>query len=75
MAGITLSQAQSKLEKYLAAEEKILLGQTVNFDGAMLTRADLAAVQEGVKIWNNRVNDLTDSSSGGGIQVREVIPR
>ena len=72
MAGITLAQAEAKLTQYLDAEEKILLGQAVNIDGRILTRADLAAVQAGVKLWNGRVNTLAAS---GRLQVREVIPR
>ena len=40
--------------------------------------ADLAAVQLGVKIWDARVKELTPAgagSSGGGIRIREIIPR
>ena len=72
MTGITLEMAQARLEKYLAAEEKILLGQAVDMDGVRLTRANLADVQQGVTLWNKRVNMLTNS---GRMQVREVIPR
>lgn len=72
MAGITLEIAEARLQKYLDAEEKILAGQKVEMDGRTLTRADLAAVQQGVELWNGRVNKLTRS---GRLQVREVIPR
>ena len=77
MAGITLEQAQAKLDQYLAAETKILLGQETAIDGDRLTMADLAAVQLGVKIWDARVKELTPAAagSGGGIRVREIIPR
>ncbi len=75
MAGITLEIAQAKLDKYLAAEEKILLGQETDMDGDRLTMADLSAVQQGIKIWDGRVKDLAPAASGGGLQVREVIPR
>ena len=75
MAGITLAIAQAKLDQYLIAEQKILLGQETDMDGDRLTLADLAAVQQGVKIWDGRVKELTPASSGGGIRVREVIPR
>lgn len=71
MAGITLAQAESKLAEYLAAESKILLGQDVWIDGSRLTRADLAAVQAGVKLWDSRCRAL----SSPGLKVREVIPR
>lgn len=75
MAGITLAIAQAKLDQYLAAEEKILLGQDVSMDGDRLTLADLTSVQLGVKIWDGRVKELTPASAGGGIRVREFIPR
>jgi hypothetical protein len=71
MAGITLVQAEAKLAEYLAAETAVLAGQDVTIDGTRFTRADLAAVQKGVEIWNIRVNRL---SRAAGIQVREVIP-
>lgn len=75
MAGITLAIAQAKLDQYLAAEQKILLGQETDMDGDRLTLADLTAVQKGIAIWDGRVKELTPASSGGGIQVREFVPR
>lgn len=75
MAGITLAIAQAKLDEYLVAEEKILLGQETDMDGDRLAMADLQAVQQGIKIWDARVKELSPASSGGGIQVREFIPR
>ncbi len=71
MAGLTLLQAETKLAEYLAAEEKILLGQRTVISGTEMTRADLTAVQEGVAIWQRRVMQLSRT----GITVREVIPR
>lgn len=75
MAGITLEIATAKLTQYLAAEEQILLGQETSLDGDRKTMADLEAVQTGIKIWDSRVKELSPASSGGGIQVREFIPR
>lgn len=72
MAGITLAQADAKLTQYLAAEEAILTGQRVVINNKELTRADLKAVQEGVRLWESRVARL---SRTGGLTVREVIPR
>jgi len=71
MAGITLEQAEARLAKYLEAEEKILLGQAVEIDGVKKTRADLAAIQKGIALWEGRVARL---SRTGGVKVREVIP-
>jgi LDH2 family malate/lactate/ureidoglycolate dehydrogenase len=72
MAGIDLTTATSKLTEYLAAETKVLAGQDVTIDGTRFTRADLAAVQKGIEIWNSRIQRL---SRVGGMLVREVIPR
>ena len=72
MAGITLVQAEAQLALYLAAEAKILKGQAVEMDGKRLTRADLSAVQAGVKLWDSRAKSL--ANSGGKIRMRQVIP-
>ena len=66
MTGITLAQAQSQLDAYLAAEQKILLGQKVAIDGQELTRANLDAVQAGITTWDARVKSLSAASSRRG---------
>lgn len=72
MAGITLEQAQARLDQYLAAEEAVLLGQQYQIGGRMLRRADLPAIQEGVNLWNERVEKLSAKSAG---RVRAISPR
>lgn len=72
MAGITLAQSEAKLAEYLAAETAVLSGQDFTIDGTRFTRADLAAVQKGIEIWNARVAKY---SRTGGIRIAEVIPR
>lgn len=71
MAAITLEQAEARLALYLAAEAKILKGQRVELDGQMLTRADLAQVQQGLALWEAKVERLTGA---GKIRVRRVVP-
>jgi predicted DNA-binding transcriptional regulator YafY len=73
MAGITLAQAQQKLDAYLAAEEKILHGQAVTLDGNTMTRANLDTVQKGITLWNDRVIELTTSGQGRG-RMRTISP-
>jgi hypothetical protein len=68
MAGITLAQAEAKLQQYLDAEEKVLLGQEYTIGNRTLRRADLAEIREGVTYWNGKVNEL--SSGGAGVRVR-----
>ena len=72
MAGITLAQAEAKLTEYLTAETAILGGQAFSRNGKMLTMADLATVQEGIRTWETRVQRLARS---GRMTVMEVIPR
>lgn len=72
MAGITLQIAETRLTEYLDAEAKILAGQAFSRNGKAMTRADLATVQEGIKVWESRVQRLSRS---GRMSVVEVIPR
>lgn len=72
MAGITLAQAQAQLDAYVNAEAAVLLGQEYTIAGRRLVRADLAAIQQGITIWNDRVKALSLRASGGR---RAVVPR
>jgi len=74
MSGITLAQAETQLAAYLAAEEKVLLGQSAQLaNGNQLTLADLASIQAGIKLWNGRVAELSNRASGRG-RCRNVSP-
>jgi len=64
MAGITLLQAQTQLDAYLAAETAVLLGQRYEIAGRMLQRANLAEIQAGINLWNTRVQTLSSQSTG-----------
>jgi hypothetical protein len=70
MVGITQAQAETQLAVYLDAETKILAGQAVTMNGRGLTRADLSAVQAGIKIWDKRVQRLTR----GGLRSYRAVP-
>ena len=64
MAGITLTQAQTQLEAYLAAETAVLGGQQYEIAGRMLRRADLAQIREGITSWDARVKTLSMAATG-----------
>lgn len=64
MAGITQEQAQEQLDKYLAAEVAILGSQSYEIAGRKLTRADLADVQKGIALWDERVKALSRTALG-----------
>jgi hypothetical protein len=66
MAGITLAQAEEKLQEYLAAETAVLSGQAYEIAGRSLRRADLEMIQKGIDSWNKRVQDLGGQASGRG---------
>ena len=59
MAGIDLAIAQAKLDAYLAAELAVLSGQRYEIEGRMLQRANLAEIQAGIDIWDQRVKRLS----------------
>ena len=64
MAGISLAQAQTQLNAYLAAETAVLSGQKYEIAGRLLQRANLLEIQTGIKTWNERVMNLTRMQSG-----------
>jgi hypothetical protein len=64
MAGITLAQAQTTLNAYLAAEIAVLAGQSYTIAGRSLNRADLGAIQTGLQLWSDRLRDLTHQARG-----------
>ncbi len=72
MSGITLAQAQTQLDLYLAAEAKVLAGQSYEIAGRKLTRADLESIQAGITTWDNRVKQLANASSGRG-RARTIV--
>lgn len=72
-SGITLAQAQTQLDSYLAAETRVLSGQSYEIAGRRLNRANLAEIQAGIKIWNERVQALTQSSQGRS-RARTISP-
>ena len=73
MAGITVAQAEAQLALYLAAEQAVLTSQAYTIGGRSLTRANLASIQEGIKIWNDRVQSLSATATSGGRR-RTIVP-
>jgi hypothetical protein len=73
MAGITLEQAEERLQEYLDAESAVLTNQEYQINGRRLTRANLAEIQQGITSWDQRCKALGGSGSLGGRRV--VIAR
>ena len=70
---ITLTEAQTMLAAYIAAEQKVLQGQSYSIGDRALTRADLREIREGIKYWDKKVDDLASGRTRPG--VLRVIPR
>lgn len=47
--------ASEMLAKYLAAESAVLQGQSIQFEGRQVSRADLATIRAGRKEWEAKV--------------------
>ncbi len=70
MAGLTAAQAETQLAAYLAAETAVLAGQAYSLNGRTVTRADLADIQQGIKLWDQRAKGL----ARGGLVVKGATP-
>lgn len=79
MAGLTLEIAEARLTEYLNAEAAVLENQAVEIDSGgirkKLTRADLPAIQAGIKLWQERCDSLSRNSGQGGIRASFVVHR
>lgn len=62
---LTMSIATETLQKYIDAENAILSGQEVRFEGRLLRRADLSIVQAGRREWERKVNIENRQAAGG----------
>ena len=64
MPAISLQEAQTQLEAYLAAERAVLGSQHYEINGRKLTRANLGEIQAGISTWTERVEKLQRSANG-----------
>lgn len=72
MSGITLEQAQAKLDAWMAADDAVAGGQSYSVAGRSLTRANAAEIRNAIEFWERRVIRL--SAGNGGIRVRYGAP-
>lgn len=73
MAGITLAQAEAQLALYLEAEAAVLAKQSYSIGGRSLSLANLAEIQQGIKLWNDRAVSLAATVGGRG-RSRTIVP-
>lgn len=74
MAGITLAQAQTHLDAWLAADVAVATGQSYQIGGRSLTRADAKEIRANIDYWEGKVQRLSRSTSGGA-RVRYGVPQ
>ena len=77
MAGITLTQAETNLNKWIEASESVALGQSYSMsspDGRAksLTKADADKIQGMIEFWDSQCKRL---SQGSGTVVRFGVPK
>ncbi len=72
MAGITLAQAQAKLDAWMVADDAVAGGQSYSIGGRSLTRANAAEIRNNIDYWERRVMRLSQGS--GGIRCRYGAP-
>lgn len=70
MAGITLTQAETQLALWYAADAAVATGQAYTIGGRSLTRANAREIRENLTYWDNKVQRLTR----GGLRVKFGTP-
>lgn len=73
MAGITLTEAESKLTLWLAAEEACAANQSYKIGDRELTRADLEEIGKRVEYWDKKAKELAAASEGRA-RTRYIVP-
>lgn len=61
MAGITLTQAQTQLDAWLAASAAVALNQSYSIGNRSLSRADAGDIMDQIKYWEGMVQRLTSA--------------
>lgn len=74
MPAFTLEQANTQLAAYIAAETKVLAGQSATLGDRSVTLADLATIQKGILLWSARVDEANRSELRQS-RCRTVSPR
>jgi hypothetical protein len=75
MSGITLEQAQARLQLYQDAEETVLTNQSYTIGERSFTRADLKDIQAGIALWERRVQSLSAAAGSSRGRARTVVVR
>lgn len=76
MAHYSKTFCQSQVDKYVAAEEKILAGQSYSIGGRSLSRPDLSEVRKAIDYWSDKLADasVTETTGNKGPFMRRSVP-
>lgn len=64
MAGITLTDAQTALANWIAADVAVSKGQAFSLSGRSFTRADAEEITKKIVFWEGMVKKLSRSNNG-----------
>ncbi len=64
---ITLQQAQTHLDAWLAANLAVAKGKSYSMNGRSLTLADVEEIQKQIAYWERRIVALQNNSSSGAV--------
>ena len=73
MAGISLQQAQQRLDDWLAADAAVSKNQSYRIADRTYTRADAEVIRRNIEFWDGKVKKLS-RAGGAGIRVRGITP-
>lgn len=74
MAAFTVQQLRARLDVYVAAEAKILGGQSYQIGDRRLQRADLAEVRAEIRQLSQQIETLEAAAVSGTRRRKYVIP-
>ena len=70
MAGITLAQAEEKLQIWMDADDAVATGKSYAIGNRSLSRADAVTIRDNINYWQKQVDRLTR----GGIRITRATP-
>ncbi len=74
MAGITLAQAQAKLNLWLDADAAVAGNQSYEIAGRSLTRANAAEIRKNIEFWDAKCKELDPTGSRPALTIFAGVP-
>ena len=76
MAGLTLAQAQAKLDTWMKADDAVAAGQAHTIGNRAYTAADAGVIRQNVDWWDKKCRELAAVEEAGfsGPTIQNGIP-